>query len=205
MKIPTKHINTKHTFMFTGALAAVVTLTPAVSFAHGGGDGRDGRSHANSQDRRSSNSGAKTASNTSNKNSNDGKHHNHGGNYDGQKWWGQLSAENFQKMHDAKLAKLDDIIAKNNLTVENGDALRADLVTKADGLTTNLTALQELRQSIDKNAMTDEQKQALKAQTLTTFEAFYDYYESLYSYKAAIKVAADASHASVDVKVEKED
>ena len=205
MKIPTKHINTKHTLMFAGALAAVVTLTPVAAFAHGGGDGQHGRSMSSSQNHRSSKNGAKTASTDTNKSSNSGKHYNHGGNFDAQKWWGQLSPDSFQKMHDAKLAKLDKIIADNHLTVENGAALRADLVTKAGSLKTELTALQDLRKSIDKNAMTDEQKQALRTQTLTTFAAFYDYYESLYSYKAAIKVAADTSHVNVDVKVDQED
>jgi len=191
MKIPTKHINTKHTFMFAGALTAVVALTPAVTFAHGGGDGRDGRS-ANATSQHSSRYWG-------------GMHLNYGGNYDGQKWWGWISADRFQKMHDTKLAMLDKIIADNGLTVENGDVLRADLVTKAGSLKTELTALEQLRASIDKSAMTDEQKAALKAQTLKTFETFYDYYESLYSYKAAIKVAADTKGAQVDINTEKED
>jgi len=191
MKVPTKHINTKHTFMFAGALAAVVALTPAAtSFAHGGGDDRDGRTSGSSQ-----HSGSYWG----------GWHHNYGGNYDGQKWWGWISADRFQKMHDTKLAMLDKIISDNGLTVENGDVLRADLVAKAGTLKTELTALEQLRASIDKSAMTDEQKAALKAQTLKTFEAFYDYYESLYSYKAAIKVAADTKGAKVDINVEKED
>ncbi|MDB5177899.1 MAG: hypothetical protein JWO61_282 [Candidatus Saccharibacteria bacterium] len=192
MKIPTKHINTKHTFMFAGALATVVALTPAVTFAHGGGEAWDGRSSSSSTDHQGT-----TVSNDS--------RYSHGDNYDGQKWWGWISADGFQKMHEANLAKLDKIIADNALTVENGDALRADVVSKADSLKTNLTALEQLRKSIDKNAITDEQRTELKAQTLTTFESFYDYYESLYSYKAAIKVAADTKGAKVDINTEKQD
>ena len=53
--------------------------------------------------------------------------------------------------------------------------------------------------------LTDEQKAALKSQTLTTFESFYDYYESLYSFKAAIKAAADTKGTKTDINVEKED
>lgn len=188
MKIPTKHINTKQTFMFAGALALVVTLAPAAAFAHGGGDGRDGHSNKSSHDRRSYGYG-----------------NHYGGNYDAQKWWGQISADNFQKMHDAKLAWLDDKITKNNLTVENGEVLRAEVVTTAETLKVDLTALEQLRVSIDKSNVTDEQRAALKAQTLKTFESFYDYYESLYSYKVAVKAAADSKGVKTDINIEKED
>jgi hypothetical protein len=206
MKIPTKHINTKHTFMFAGALAAVVTLAPAAAFAYGGGEARDGRSSGSHERRSGDSHKAKTANNTHHKKSGYNKHYYHyGGNFDAQKWWGWLTADKFQKMHDAKLAWLDKIVADKNLTVENGEVLRADLVTKADSLKTELTALEQLKASIDKENMTDEQKVALKAQTLTTFEAFYDYYESLYTYKAAVKVAAEAENTDAGINLEKED
>ena len=193
--------------MFTGALAAVVGLTPVAAFAHGGGDSSGRQSFNSSKDRHSSNNAvqASTQNNNSiNKNDFD-KHHGHGGNYDAQKWWGQISADRFQKMHEAKLAKLDAVIANNHLVVENGDSFRAEVVTNAGELNTNLMGLEQLRASIDKNNITDEQKAAMKTQTLTTFESFYDYYESLYSFKAAIKTAADSSGAKTDVNVEKED
>lgn len=191
MKIPTKHINTKQTFMFAGALALVATLAPAAAFAHGGGEARDGRSTVNSSEHRGNDYGM---------------HYNHnGGNYDAQKWWGQFSPESFQKMHDTKLAWLDDKIAENNLTIENGEVLRAEVIASAETLKADLTALEQLRVSIDKSNMTEEQRQALKAQTLKTFESFYDYYESLYSYKVAVKTAADTSGITTDISIKKED
>lgn len=191
MKIPTKHINTKQTFMFAGALAVVATLAPAAAFAHGGGEARDGRSTTNSSERRGGDYGM---------------HYDHyGGNYDAQKWWGKFSAESFQKMHDTKLAWLDDKIAKNNLTIENGEVLRAEVIASAETHKADLTALEQLRTSIDKSNITDEQRAALKEQTLKTFESFYDYYESLYSYKVAVKAAADTSGVEAEINVEKED
>ena len=190
--------------MFAGALATVVALAPAAAFAHGGGDNRDGRSYSSSHERRGS-SDAKKANSTHNKRGGDKHYYHYGGNFDAQKWWGWLTADKFQKMHDKKLSWLDKIVAEKNLTVENGEVLRADLVTKADSLKAELTALEQLKASIDKENMTDEQKATLKAQTLTTFEAFYDYYESLYSYKAAIKVAAEAENTDAEINLEKED
>jgi hypothetical protein len=197
MKIPTKHINTKHTFMFAGALAAVVALAPTATFAQGGGDGRDGRSPRSS----SHQANAQTSNSTQSSEMN-GQHHGHGGNYHNQRWWGNFSAENFQKMHDARLAKLDKTITDNNLTVENGESLRAEVVANADDLKAQLSALEELRMTIDKDTITDEQRAALKAQSITTFESFYDYSESMYNFKLAIKNAADMNNKNVDVDPE---
>lgn len=182
--------------MFAGALAAVVALAPSATFAQGGGDAKDGRSSSS----HSRQWNAKTANNTQ---SSDGRH-GHGGNYNDQRWWGNFSAENFQKIHEAKLAKLDKTIADNNLTVENATTLRAAVVADAEDVKTQLTAFKQLHDSIDKDNATDEQKASLKAQALVTFESYYDYSESLHEFKAAIKAAANTESKGVEIESDTE-
>jgi len=179
MKIPTTHINTKHTVMFAGALVAVVGLTPTVALAHGG-DGRGGTENSH--------------------NFSDQRH----GQWDGNKWhgfswWGNwLSADKFQQWSDTILAKLDNVVSDNNLTVENGGTLRADVETKAASAKAEITALSDLVTPLDKHNLTNEQKQAIKAQREKTHEALKAYHESLKSYKTAIKAAADAAGVKLD-------
>ncbi|MDB5165864.1 MAG: hypothetical protein JWM00_754 [Candidatus Saccharibacteria bacterium] len=179
MKIPTTHINTKHTVMFAGALVAAVGFTPTVALAHGGGDARDGRSGHSSGDRGNDSHADNTA-----------------------RWWNWFSVENFQTRHDAKMAKLNAFVTDNNLTVENQAALQADIKTKATAVKTEITAFANLKGTIDKNNITEEQKQALKAQAQKAFDAFRAYHDSVKTYKTAIKVAADAAGVSFETKLD---
>lgn len=181
MKIPTTHIKTKHTVMFAGAFAAVVGLAPTVALAHGGNDSRRGMGSSHHLSDR---------------------HHGHwdGGKKSGHGWWAHrwLSPDKFQERYDATITKFDKIITDNNLTVENGATLRADVETKAVSAKAEITALSELVKTIDKKNLTDDQKQALKAQGEKTHEALKAYYESLKSYKLAIKEAAKTADVTID-------
>jgi len=183
MKIPTTHINTKHTIMFAGGLVAIVGLTPTVALARGGGEAGDGHPSFSRSDR-------------------DGSHHeDRGGMNNSDHWWNIFSVDRFQARHDAKMAKLSTFVTDNNLIVENQAALVADIDTNATSVKAEIEALTTLRSTIDPKSATDEQKQALKDQAQKVFDAFYAYRDSMKAYKTAIHVTAEAAGVSVDMNM----
>ena len=184
MKIPTQQINVKRTALVVAGMAVVTGLAvPTATFAQGG-DHSSERNGSWSQDNR--------------------KHGNHGGWHSpSSSSWERISAEDFTAWHAANLAKVDKYIEKNNLTVENGAALRSTVETNATELANNLTALEQLRTSIgDNKDISEEQRAALKDQTVLTFSAYYDYKLSFQDYKSAIKAAADQNGVKADGSLE---
>ena len=183
MKIPTQQNNVKRTALVVTGMAVMTGLTlPTVALAHGG-DRADKGNSWHKEDRR-------------------------GGydkywNQDAWSWWERISADDFSAWNDAKLAKIDRYIDKNNLTIENEQELRAAVDTSAAAVTENLTTLEELRDSIgDIDDATDEQRAALKEQSTMTFSTYYDYKLSLYDYKVAVKAAANNEGVKIDSSVD---
>lgn len=183
MKIPTQQNNVKRTALVVTGMAVMTGLTlPTVALAHGGDRGDKGNSW-HREDRR--------------------------GGYDkywsqdAWSWWEQISADDFSTWNEAKLAKIDSYIDKNNLSVENGEELRSAVDTSATAVTNNLTTLEELRDSIgDIDDATDEQRAALKEQSTATFSAYYDYKLSLHDYKVAVKAAASDKGVKLDSSID---
>ena len=176
MKIPTKHINTKHVTLAAGAVATVVGLSAPVSvFAHGGDTTSRVGTHSHVRG-----------------------HHDHHQNWRWHNGYSPLlSAKTFAKENKALLSKYDAYIAKYHLDVENGSDLRQAVSTDATNVGDQLTKLQDLRHSIGdlKKASADERTQ-LRTQSVATFEAYYDYKMAVYDYRTAIEAAAN----SADVK-----
>jgi len=176
MKIPTKHINTKHVTLAAGAVATIVGLSAPVSvFAHGGDTTSRVGTHSHMR-----------------------SHHSHHQNWRWHNGYSSLfSAKAFAKENKTLLNKYDAYITKHHLNVENGSDLRQAVSTDATNVENQLTKLQNLRHSIGdlKNASADQRTQ-LRTQSIATFEAYYDYKMAVYDYRTAIETAAD----SADVK-----
>lgn len=174
------------------ALAAVLVTAgvPATSFAHGGGRHNDGGRGSNQQRQVQTQNGSRF-SNFMNRRHHDGR------------GWGMycLSAEKFQQRYDAILARLDSIVADNNLSVENGTELRANVVTTADVAKTKTTELKALKDQYNNQNVTDEQRDAFKAKLQETRQALMEYRDALRAYKDAIKTAADQANVDVSFKV----
>jgi hypothetical protein len=169
MKIPTKHNNTKHGLLAVGAIAAAVGLAPvATTFAYGGSDGGD-RKGSTEQRLHEQSWGS------------------HSQSWRGHGWWHLPSTEDFTQWHESKLAIYDEVIEKYDLTVENGETLRATLETDGAEVSAALTAYAEVKAELeDTETPTDEQKAALKQATMDALSALYDYKESNKAYVLAI-------------------
>lgn len=183
MKIPIKHSNTKHLALIAGTIALVGGVSvPVAAYAHGGGQGQRSDRGQSRDDRH--NWKKDKSAHDSWKN-------------DGFFGWGGLDSLNpdeFANRNTQKLTKLDKFVSDHKLTVENGAALRADVVAKADVVKTELTELSTLKTSIsDPASATAEQRASLKAQTLVTFESYYNYKVALSDYKVAVNIAAAAA------------
>jgi uncharacterized membrane protein len=169
MKMPTKQTNTKRNLLAVGAVAAAVGLTPAATtLAHSGYDGNDRK------DSTERNLSGQIQS----------SYHR---NWHSQGWWHIPSTEDFTQQHESRLALYDKVINEYDLTVENGETLRATLETDAAEVSTALTAYAELKAELeDVDTPTDEQKAQLKQLTLDAISALYDYKESSKAYVSAI-------------------
>ncbi|HEY0965518.1 MAG TPA: hypothetical protein VGE13_03505 [Candidatus Saccharimonadales bacterium] len=188
MKIPTKQHNTKRNFLAIGALAAIVGLSaPTIALAHGEDSDRNRSSDTSSHWRKD--------------------HHRWDSWHDRSSWFGpSISPEWFTKKNTRLLERYDSFIAKHDLTVENGDALKTDVETTASVVVNELTALKNLRDSIDElKDSTPEQRTELKEQLKKTSSAYLDYKFALYEYKLAIKAAADEIDINTDSTVKIDD
>lgn len=188
MKIPTQQNNLKRTTLVVAGMAVMTGLAiPSATFAQGQNGNRAGEGSSwNRGDHRG------------------GKHGNF--NRDSMAWWEKISADDFNKWNTAKLDKIDSYLEKNNLQVENGDVLRSAVETNTVAVADNLRTLEDLRESTGAiETATEEQRVALKEQTVATFSSYYDYKLSMFDYTAAIKAIATNNGVKLDGSIKEEE